>query len=165
MIIDRMDYKTAMIGFLVGPESYYEKRSVNAMSTAHRNIIYKVGSIGEILSAARNEVRAVIQKILPLNPGAAKFFCMPKIHKATEINLPFTPIVSSVGILTRGLEGWLAKQLNPLVGTFSSSHIKNNVDFKEKLRNCYLGNKTGDFMTLSLDVRSFCSRRFPLTMS
>ena len=55
---------------------------------------------------------AVIQKILTLNFGAAKFYGKPKIQKATEANLPSRPIVSSVGTLTFELAGWLAKQLN-----------------------------------------------------
>ena len=154
VIMDRMEYKIAMMGLLTGPGSHYEKKSVHAMTTAHRNIRSEVESIGVSLSTARNEVGDLIQKILPKNPCAAKFYGMPKIHKATETNLPFRPIVSSVGTLTRGLAGWLAKQLNPLVGTFSSSHIKNNVDFKEKLRNYSLSNNTGDFKMLSLDVQS-----------
>ena len=118
------------------------------------NVRNEVESKGEILSTSRNEAWDVIQKVPPKNPGAAKFYGMPKIHKVTETNLPFRPIVSSVGTLARWLEGYLAKQLNPLVGTFSSSHIKNNVDFKENLRNYSLGNNTGDFRMLSLDVQS-----------
>ena len=82
-----------------------------------------------MLSNDRNEAGAVIRKLLPLNIGAAKFLGTPKIHKATETNLLFHPIVSSVDTLTRGLSCWLAKQLNLLLGTFSSCHTKNNVDF------------------------------------
>ena len=154
VILNRMEYKIAMMGLLMGPDSHFEKKSVNAMNTAHRNIRGEVESIGEILFTARNEARDLIQKILPKNPGSAKFYGMPKIHKVTETNLPFRPILSSVGTPIRGFTGWLAKQLNPLVGTFLSSHIKNNVEFKEMSSNYYLDNNTGDLKMLSLDVHS-----------
>ena len=62
------------------------------MNIAHRNIRNEVESIGAILSTARKEAGAVIQKILPKNPGAAKFYGMQKIHKASETNMPFRPI-------------------------------------------------------------------------
>ena len=94
------------------------------------------------------------KKILLKHHGAAKFYGMPKIHKATEANLNLRPILSSVDTLTRGLAGCLVKQLNPLVGKFSSSHIKINVDFKKKLRIYSLDDNTGDFKMLSLDVQS-----------
>ena len=154
VILDRWEYNIAMMRLLTGSDSNYEKKSVNALNNAHRDIRSEVRSISQTLTGARNEAGEVLRKILPLNPGAAKFYGIPKIHKATETNIPFRPIVSSVGTLTRGLAGWLAKQLNPLVGTFSSAHIKNNVDFKEKLRNYSSANNSVDFTMLSLDVKS-----------
>ena len=77
MIIDRLEYKIAMKGLLMGPDSHYEKKSANAMKRAHRNTRNEVESTGAILSNARNEASAVIRKILPLNPGAAKSYGMP----------------------------------------------------------------------------------------
>ena len=93
MIMDCMEYKIAIMGLLVGTDSHYEKKSVNAMNTAHSNIRNEVETIGVILSTARNEAGDVIKKILPKNSGPAKFYGMPKIHKATETNLPFRPIL------------------------------------------------------------------------
>ena len=71
VIMVRMEYKIAMMGLLMGSDSHYEKKSVNAMNTAHRNILNEIESIGAILSTARNEAGAVIQK----NTSKAPWCC------------------------------------------------------------------------------------------
>ena len=134
MIMDRLDYNIAMIGLLNGSDSHYEKKSVNAIKIANTgtDIRRKVKSISQMLTRDRNEAEDVIKNLLTKNPGAATFCGIPKMHRSTKKKLLFRIIVSGVGTFSSGFSGWLAKQLNPLLGTFSAAHNKNNVDFKEK---------------------------------
>ena len=50
------------------------KKNINAPNTAHREIRSEVESISKMLTRDMNEAGAVIRKILPLNPGTAKFY-------------------------------------------------------------------------------------------
>lgn len=102
MIMNRFDYKIAMMALFNRLDSYSEKRRVNAMNTAHREFRGEVNSISQFLTRDRNEAGDVIRDLLPLNPRAATFYGIPKIHNVTETNLGFRPIVSSVGTLTMG---------------------------------------------------------------
>ena len=74
-----LDYKTAMMELLMWPDSHYEKRSVSAMNTAHRNIRNEVGYKCEILYIMLGVKQGLSsRKKLPLNPDAAKFYGMPE---------------------------------------------------------------------------------------
>ena len=155
VVLNRNDYNIAMLRLLSGPN--YEKTSLTAMKRAHTTIRSEVRGIYTVLTSPGSnfeEIGELMRNILPENPSAAKFYGIPKLHKATDTNLPFRPIVSSIGTLTRNLAAWLAKQLQPLVGEFSGAHIENNLDFKNKLQQFASGNTCSDFKMLSLDVKS-----------
>ena len=62
---------------------------------------------------------------------------------------------------TRFLAAWLAKYLQPYVGTFSGAHVRNNVDFKNKLRDFALINNRSYISLFILDVQSLF-RMMPL---
>ena len=92
------------MGLLMGPDSHYEKKSVNAMNMEDRNIRIEADSIGEIISTARNETGAINKKILPLNPGAAKFYGKPKHTKPPKpicLSQPFSQRWHSYSRVTR----------------------------------------------------------------
>ena len=75
-----------------------------------------------------------------------------KTHKP---NNPARPIISSVGSATYKLSKYLVTLLNPLIGTISTSHIKNNVDLVNKLSNTHMN---CDFKLVSFDVCSLFTK-------
>ena len=75
-----------------------------------------------------------------------------KTHKP---NNPVRPIISSVGSATYKLSKYLVTLLNPLIGTISGSHIKNNVDLVDKLNNTHMN---CDFRLVSFDVCSLFTK-------
>ena len=56
--------------------------------------------------------------------------------------------------ITRFLAAWIANYLQPYVGTFSGAHVRNNVDFKNKLQDFARINNRSDISLYSLDVQS-----------
>ena len=87
MTMDYWEYNVAVMRLLTWSDSHYEKKSVNALNMAHRKIRSEVESIGRTLTRDKNEAGVVIRKILPLNPGAAKFYVIPKIHKTFALQI------------------------------------------------------------------------------
>ena len=85
------------------------------------------------------------------NPTLAYFHGLPKIHKP---NTPLRPVISNVGTITRPLAGWLAKSLTNHLGSFSTSHIKNSLDFKEKIQDFARNNDISALRMVSFDVES-----------
>ena len=75
------------------------------------------------------------------------FYGLPKIHKP---NIPFRPIVSSIGSPCHSLAKFLLKILNPLSGN-TDSYIKNTPHFLEKLKE---SNINTNHLMVSFDVVS-----------
>ena len=59
-----------------------------------------------------------------------------------------------MGTVTLFLGAWLAKYLQPYVGTFSNAPVGNNVEFKTKIQDFILNNDRSDISLYSLDVQS-----------
>ena len=96
-----------------------------------------------------------IKDLFPQTPYAAKFYGIPKLHKETPNRIPLRPIVLNVGTITWFLVAWLEKYLQPYAGTFSDDHVRNNVDFKNKLMDfARINNYRSDTSLYSLDVES-----------
>ena len=72
----------------------------------------------------------LIRKFNVINPSLPYLYGLIKTHKP---NNPVRPIISSIGSISYKLSKYLVKLLSPLLGTISSSHIINNIDFIEKL--------------------------------
>ena len=85
-----------------------------------------------------------------VNPNLPYMYGLVKTHKE---NNPLRPVISSVGSVSSKLSKWLGKMLSPLIGTVSSSHVKNTGDLLGKLKNhnvhCNL---------ISFDVNSLFTR-------
>lgn len=96
--------------------------------------------------------KELIKKFTSLSPSLPYMYGLVKTHKPGN---PVRPIVSSVGSATYRLSKWLVKILNPLIGTISSSHIKNNVDLVDKLSRVQLGY---NFKLISFDVVSLFTK-------
>ena len=71
----------------------------------------------------------------------------PKIHKP---NLCFRPIISQSKAFTKPLAQHLANILNPLLGTFSSAHLANSKELKQRLQD----EADPNLPFLSIDVES-----------
>ena len=77
---------------------------------------------------------------------------VPSIAKTHKDGCPLRPIISNVGTATRALAGWLASILSPYLGTFSSAHLKNSLDFKNRLNSFAASNNLDNTRLLSFDV-------------
>ena len=62
----------------------------------------------------------------------ANMYGLPKIHK---LNIPLRPIISSRGAPSYLLAKWVSGILTPLLGIFSKAHVRNNMDFMNKIKN------------------------------
>ena len=80
-------------------------------------------------------------------PSLPYIYGLPKIHKN---NIPMRPIVSNINSPSYKLAKWLAKELSPLLGSFSPSHLKHNTDLLNRLKNVIPQNKK----FISFDVSS-----------
>jgi len=91
---------------------------------------------------------------------------LPKIHKP---NNPLRPIISNCNAPTYELSKDLAKFLSPLLGSFSESHLKHNVDLRNRLKNIAPMNSkfvsydvSSLFTNVPLDVTlDFLKRKLP----
>ena len=80
-------------------------------------------------------------------PRLAYFYGLPKIHKP---DIPLRPIISNINCITYKLAKWISKILSPLVGNIFPSHVKNSIDFVDKIRGCNLDNRN----MMSFDIVS-----------
>ncbi|XP_076029167.1 uncharacterized protein LOC143018013 [Oratosquilla oratoria] len=72
----------------------------------------------------------LIKKFISISPPLPYMYGLIKTHKP---NNPVRPIVSSIGSASYKLSKWLVTILSPLVGTISTSHVKNSLDLINKL--------------------------------
>ena len=94
---------------------------------------------------------SILQKFLSPNCKLSYIYGIPKVHKP---NCPLRPIISNVGTVTRSLAGWLAGLLSPFLGKISPSHLRNSLDFKDKLKEFARTHSTNVGRLVSLDVTS-----------
>ena len=145
---------------MLSDQAVYKKCNRNPMERIHTEIRTEIKRIADSLpnefAVFKNEIKDSLVK----STQPAKVYGLPKIQEEDLItnNIPLRPIVSTVGTLIRCLAAWLAKHLTPYVGTFSSAHVKNNVDFKNKLLQFPIDNNIPDFKLISLDVEALFTK-------
>ena len=116
VVMNRSDYNVTVMGMLCDARTY-EKMPPNIMDRVHPDIRREVEQIVDQLKDNNMEEMAqTIKDLIPQTPYAAKFYGIPKLHKATPNRIPLRPIVSNVGAITRILAAWLAKYLQLYVG-------------------------------------------------
>ena len=130
---------------LLSDENTYEKLQKNPSETFNSSFNKKVKAL-----LRGNE--EVLKRITSISPSLPYMYGVIKTHKP---NNPVRPIISSVGSITYKLSKYLVSLLNPLIGTISSSHIKNNVDLIDKLNNVQV---KCDFKLVSFDVCSLFTK-------
>ena len=75
---------------------------------------------------------------------------MFKVHD----RIPLPPFVSNVATISQFFAAWFSKYLQPYIGTFSDAHVRNDVDFKNKLQDFARNNYRSDISLYSLDLQS-----------
>ena len=80
-------------------------------------------------------------------PSLPYMYGLPKVHKE---NVPLRPIISTCNSPCYDLSKWLAKQLSPLLGSFSSAHLRHNQDLISFLNEVV----TNDKKFISFDVKA-----------
>ena len=144
VILNKCDYLEKMNN-LLGDETTYTQLQKNPTESVNGNFNKK---IKELLGGNH----ALIKKLCVQSANLPYMYGQIKTHKP---NNPARPIISSVGSITYNLSKYLVTLLNPLIGTISNSHIKNNVDLVEKLNNTNIG---FDFKLVSFDVASLFTK-------
>ena len=91
------------------------------------------------------------KKFLKQNCSLPYFYGLPKLHKS---GVPLRPVVSQVNTIARPISGWLAGQLSKYLGCFSNAHIKNSLDFKNRLNDFAQNNDTTFLKMISFDIKS-----------
>ena len=76
-------------------------------------------------------------------------------------NVPLRPIISTVNSVPYNLASWLARHLSVYIGKISNSHVKNSVDFTERISNVNLVGKK----MISYDVRPTTLTRVPIDLT
>lgn len=144
VILDRVTYSEKISNLLNDTDTYscVAKDPLNDINKAFNRSLEKIlKNYGDLYKRFKS-----INCTLPYMYG------LIKTHKPGH---PMRPIVSSVGSIQYKLSKWLVKILSPLIGTISSSNIRNNTDLIEKLQSVSL---PPDCKLVSFDVCSLFTK-------
>ena len=144
VILDKDDYERKLSLLLEDPITY---RPLNKDPTDTVNSNFNK-TIKQVLKGSPE----LVKRFTTTTPALPYMYGLIKTHK---VNNPVRPIISTVGSASYNLSKWLVTLLSPLIGTISSSNIKNNVDLVHKLNTI---NITYDFSLISFDVTSLFTR-------
>ena len=144
VIMDKADYIEKM-ETLLSDVNTYSPLQKNPLECVNRHFNKKVKE----LLCGNSEL---IKKLCTTSPSLPYMYGVIKTHKP---NNPARPIISAVGSASYNLSKYLVSLLNPLIGTISNSHIKNNTDLLDKLNNVDVGS---DFKLISFDVVSLFTK-------
>ena len=99
--MNHSDNNVTMMGMLCDSRTY-EKKPPTVMDRVHPDISREVEQIVDQLKDNNMEkMSKTIKDLIPQSNYAAKFYGIPKIHKATPDCIPLRPIASNVGTNTR----------------------------------------------------------------
>ena len=140
VIMDFSEYTTKMYSML-SDKSVYKKLKVDPLKNMQSNFNFKLKEI--MYSYKCQSLKTFISRL----PSLPYLYGLPKIHKK---NVPMRPIISNCGSPSYNLSKWLAKQLSPVLGSFSKAHLRHNQDLLDFLRSI----KPGEDRFISFDVVS-----------
>lgn len=144
VVLNKQDYLDKMVALLSDSDTY---------SLLNSNPTERIsGSFNKKLKCIFKGKPTMIKQFMTISPSLPYLYGLIKTHKP---NNPIRPIISSVGSATYKLSKWLVTILTPVVGTISTSHIKNNVDLIDKLNNV---NVNFQFKMVSFDVTSLFTK-------
>jgi hypothetical protein len=158
VILNKDVYSEKMNELLSDPETYVQLRT----NPLKNKTISVNGVINRVFQRDDNLRNALKQ----VNPSNAYAYGLPK---TTKPNVPLRPIIANINTPTYKLAKWLSKLLSPALGKVSGSHIINNVDFVEKVKQVNLnGGKMVSFDVDSLftkvpvdETLQFLERKLP----
>ena len=140
VLLNKSDYIDKMDTLLNDPNTY-EKLISNPLENVNA---YYNKQVREIFGNNKD----LVNEFRSWNSKLPYLYGMIKTHKP---GYPVRPIISTVGSCSYKLSKFLAKLLQPLVGSISKSHIVNSLDFVDKIRNRKI--KDNEIM-VSFDVTS-----------
>ena len=145
VVLNQADYDDKIFNLLSDGDTY-EKLDDCPLSEQNKYIRKRISDISKSCIDP-----STLKKFLFPNCKLSYIYGIPKVHKT---NCPLRPIISNVGTATRSLAGWLAGILSPYLGKISGSHLRNSLDFKDKLRIFASNHSTNTGKLVSLDVVS-----------
>lgn len=146
VILNNVNYENKMLELLNDNNTYQllRKNPLNSVKTNFRKSVKIILDTIDRKDAFTDKMCNYSNQItLPYMYGTIK------THKN---NLPARPVISTVGSIEYKLSKFLVNLLQPLVGTISTSHVKNSVEFVHKLNN--LNNNLNNCTMISFDVSS-----------
>ena len=81
-------------------------------------------------------------------PSLPYIYGLPKIHKE---NNPLRPIVSTRNSVNYKLCSWISKMLSPLLNKISGTHIINNIDFLDRVKNLSLYSRNNPYCPYEIE--------------
>ena len=159
VIMDRANYKEKM-QLLLNDDTTYEKLRFSPLKRMSANF-NKI-----VREKLKNVPGLDPSSFIQINPKLPYIYGLPKTHKD---GVPLRPIISHCGSFSYKMAKYLADKLSPLVGSFSSAHVKNSCDFIDKIKNKNFSN--GKMMSFDVDslftkvplndVLEFLGRKLP----
>ena len=159
VIMNKVNYEEKMRD-LLNDETTYDKLRSSPLKRLSANFNKTVRD------KLKNIPGLDLNSFIQINPKLPYIYGLPKTHKN---GIPLRPIISHSGSFSYKLAKYLAEKLSPLVGSFSSAHIKNSCDFINKIRNMNFSN--GKMMSFDVDslftkvpindVLDFLARKLP----
>ena len=140
VIVNKNDYNLKMYSLLNDTKVYKKivKNPLKKMQSQFNSGLKRISEKYGLQNLKKFESRL---------PSLPYIYGQPKIHKK---DVPLRPIVSIVNCPKYRLSKWLTKELSSLLGCFSNSHIKHNIDLLNRLK--YI--KPGNQKFISFDVSS-----------
>ena len=146
VVMDRSEYENKVFN-LLSDTNTYEKLKKDPTAGLNSLVRKKI----DIHLKEHPEFTDLKKRLIRPNFTLPYFYGLPKIHKP---ECPLRPVVSNIGSATRPLAGWIASILSKYVGSFSPSHIKNNVHFKNKLIEFQRENALSTVKLISFDIKA-----------
>ena len=124
VLMDREVYHDKMLDLISDRETYKPLIS-NPLSRIQ-------STFNKGLKEITRDIDFDVNRFISRLPRLPYMYGLPKIHKP---NIPLRSIISSRGAPSYVLAKWLAGILTPLLGRFSNAHVRNNMDFMDKIKN------------------------------
>ena len=130
VLMDTHQYDLKMKGIL-SDKAVYKNIDSNPLSSMQSN--FNSGLLA-IIKKYNNKDKHLdfLKHFSSYLPSLPYMYGLPKIHKKDN---PLRPIVSNCNSPAHQLAKYLAKELSPLLGSFSNAHLRNNTDLIDSLKN------------------------------
>ena len=132
VVMDYLCYSSQMKELLSNSEVYQQIKR-NPLHMMQNEFNYGIKKL------AREYDVSFLKKFSSRLPSLPYIYGLPKIHKK---DIPLRPIISNINAPSYRLSKWLARQLSPLLGSFSDAHLRHNTDLLIFLRNIIPHNNT-----------------------